>query len=94
MLKLLESKYKVYVRQDAYNGVELISENYVDIFVIMSDNHIETETWEFINELHKNRMKITPIVFVSHTLSDDLESHRHRYGWFFHLYPIRHEDFL
>ena len=86
--------YKVYLAKDAWEGLDIIDENYIDIFAIVSNDHIEKSTWDFLNELHKEREKITPIIFVSEKPSEDLNANIYKYGWYFIPHPIDHTDFM
>ena len=95
LLKQLEKDYKTYIVIDTWEGLDIISDHHIDTFIFMSDNHIEKSTHEFLDELHKERTKFTPIIFISKQPNDDL--HKNLYensSWNFISYPINHEKFI
>ena len=95
LLKLLKQSYKVHLAEDAWHGQDILSENYIDVSIIASDDHIEKSTWDFINELHRDRLETTPIIFISKKLNEQLSTELlERGGWFFLSYPIDKEKFL
>lgn len=95
LLKQLEKSDKIYMAVDAWEGLDIIDEHYIDIFVILSINPIEKSTWEFLSELYNSRSRITPIIFVAEQPSENLQSEINKNGnWYFIKYPLHHQDFI
>ena len=95
LLKRLEKDYKTYVAIDTWAGLDIISEQHIDTFIFMSDNHIEKSTQNFLKELYTERSQLTPIIFVSEKPDKALQSKINKSNsWYFTPYPIHHEDFI
>ena len=90
----LETLYKVYFAQDAREGLDIINEYYIDLFVIMSGDHTKRSIKNFLKELYSKRSKFTPIIFIAEKPSKTLQSKLYtRSGWCFIKYPIERENF-
>ncbi|MCL1990172.1 MAG: LytTR family transcriptional regulator DNA-binding domain-containing protein [Defluviitaleaceae bacterium] len=95
LLKQLEKAYKVYLASDTWDGIDMMNENHIDAFAIMSNWHIEPVTENLLEELRKTRSKFTPTIFISKQPSDDLNTRLYtRSGWYFSVYPIHQERFM
>lgn len=93
--KKIKTVCNLYIAQDVWEGLDIIEEHYVDAFAIISEEHIEKATWEFLNELRKNRSKFTNIIFISATPSKELQVHLFKNNtWCFIPLPIVHDDFM
>jgi len=88
----LEESYQIHLAKDAFEGQTIINKNYIDVSIIISDNHIEEDTWSFIKMLHVEQSELSPIIFISNEVSKELQAHLCvTYGWFFTSSPIEHE---
>ena len=93
--KILKQEYTVHVAQDTWEGLDIIDENHIDIFVIMSNNHFETTIENFLKELRKIRSDVTPIIFISKKSTEALNLEILKNGgWYFIEYPIDNQAFL
>jgi len=95
LLELLEKAYQVHTASDTWEGLNIIDEYHIDIFVIISNDHIEASTKDFLKELWKKRSKHTPVVFISEKPSENLQFSLYKNSsWYFAEYPINHEAFI
>lgn len=94
LLKRLEQDYRIHFSKDAWDALDIISENYIDIFAIISNDHHEASIEDFFRELEATRSDATPIILISEKPSKDLQSKAHQKGWYLIGYPINHQHFI
>lgn len=92
---LLEQNYKIFIAKNTSSGLAILAEEYIDVFIIMSDHYIEEGNQDFVMQLYSelDRPKVTPIIFSSTELSEELNADILKYGWDFVPYPL-HYDYL
>lgn len=90
----LEINYQLHIVENTQFALDVIDDHYIDIFIFMSDEHIEISTEAFLNNLlNANRSIITPVVFVSKNSNEELQKRINlSCNWYFLLYPIDFED--
>ena len=95
LLTLLENKYQVYVIDDASVGLDLIADKYIDIFVIISNDHQETFTQKFLSELKQTRSIGTQIIFISKNPTEALQAKANTSTWYLlDAKSLNHTTFL
>jgi len=95
LLELLEAEHQVYIESETWGGLDVIDEHHIDVFVVMSDDHVELSIWEFLKAAREGRSRFTPIIFISKQQNDVLQSEINKRGsWYFLLFPVNQEDFL
>ena len=94
LLEQLREKYKIHLANDAWDGLNVIDENNIDVFVIFSGNHTEPSTKDFIKGLHQEGFDVVPIIFISEKQSEELLADMNKMGyWYFISYPVDYKDF-
>jgi len=91
----LEKENRLYFAKDIHDAIEIIEEHYIDIFVIMSETHIDLPTEKFLQTLYETRPIITPIIFIAENPDETLYSKVSQTGgWYLLKFPIDRHDFL
>ena len=91
--ELLEEDYMVYIAENVHDALEIVSANYIAVFVILSSDYIQDGSLAFVQQLYEQRSTTTPIIFSTETLTDGLNYDCLTNGWYFLPFPIMY-DFL
>ncbi|MCL2558963.1 MAG: LytTR family transcriptional regulator DNA-binding domain-containing protein [Turicibacter sp.] len=95
VLELLAKDYHVLVASDEVDEFDIIDKTHIDVFMIMSEKHINDATWDLFCELDRRGRELTPVIFVSETLDEELNARILQTGYqYFTHFPFDHDELI
>lgn len=70
----IATSYKVYETHGVSEAIDLILDVFIDVFVIVTNDYVDTGIKQFLTELHSDRSMLTPVVLISAVDDEKLQA--------------------